>query len=94
MQDKATDYIGAVADYLELDTAFAITQEERDKLPESDFGMVPERKYPVRNQQDLDSAVKLIGKAPANRREEVKRRLIKIAKRKNLKLPDSWSDSK
>lgn len=94
MQDKPTDYIGAVADYLELDEAFAITQEERDKLPASSFGWPSERKYPVTDQTSLDSAVKLIGKAPADKRDEIKRNLIKIAKRKKLTLPEAWTDSK
>lgn len=63
-----------------------IPKSERDKIPAEDFGDPKNRKFPIRNQHDLDSAAKLIGKAGPG----VKKRIIAIAKRKGLKLPDSW----
>lgn len=69
-----------------------ISQKERDKVADEDFGDPENRKYPVRNQQDLDSAAKLIGKAPASKRAAIKTRIKKIAKRKGLTLPESWAD--
>lgn len=73
---------------LELLTYAYISQKERDKIPEEDFGDPENKKFPIRNQHDLDSAAKLIGKAknPA----KVKERIKKIAKRKGLTLPESW----
>lgn len=64
------------------------TKSERDALPISAFGDPGARLFPVENQADLDSAAHLIGKAknPA----AVKTRLIAIAKRLKLKVPDAW----
>jgi hypothetical protein len=96
----------AVAELLELgvdalDPGFAdeamdavqayISKKERDKVPAEDFGDPENRKYPIRNQGDLDAAVKLIGRAPADKQAAIKARIKKIAKRKGLKLPESWS---
>lgn len=70
--------------------AKAITQAQRDDLDDSDFGDVAGRKFPIRNQSDLDSAAHLIGKA--SNPEAVKKRIIKIAKRKGLTLPPAWQN--
>jgi hypothetical protein len=67
-----------------------ISKKERDKVPAADFGWPEERKYPVRNQDDLNAAVKLVGRAPADKQGSIKSKLKSIAKRKGLKLPDSW----
>lgn len=69
---------------------FSISQEERDKLPADDFAG-PDRSFPIRNQADLNSAVKLVGHASDP--EKVKAEIIKIAKRKGLNLPDSWEEN-
>jgi len=78
----------AVANFTNEVALAYIPKAERDKIPTSDFGDPKNRKFPIRNQDDLNSAVKLIGKAanPA----AVKKRIISIAKRKGLTLPDSW----
>lgn len=67
-----------------------VSQKERDQIPAADFGWPEERKYPIRDQADLDAAAKLIGRAPKDKQEGIKSRIKKIAKRKGLKLPDSW----
>ena len=65
-----------------------LTKAQRDKLPASAFGDPKNRLFPVVDQDDVDSAARLIGKAdnPA----AVKRRIIAIARRKGLKIPDAW----
>lgn len=63
----------------------------RDKMPKEDFGDPSREAYPVHDQQDLDNAAHLIGHASDP--EAVKARLKAIAKRKGLKVPDSWKDS-
>lgn len=67
------------------------TKAKRDAHPEADFGDPKGRKYPIKDQDDVDSAAKLIGKAanPA----AVKKRVIAIAKRKGLSIPDAWKDN-
>lgn len=67
-----------------------IPQAERDKVPDEDMAG-PGRTFPIRNQQDVHNASKLIGHA--DNPEAVKRKIIEIAKRKNLKIPDTWSEN-
>lgn len=67
-----------------------IPKTERDKIPTEDFADPERRKYPITSQKHLDSAVKLLGKAPASRQAAIKARIKKIAKRKNFILPKSW----
>jgi hypothetical protein len=66
------------------------TAEKRRKLPKSDFGDPDHLAFPISDQDDVDSASHLIGKAanPA----KVKARIIAIARRKGLKIPDAWKD--
>jgi len=70
------------------------TKEKRDALPDEDFGWPEEKKYPIADQEDLDAAVKLVGRAPDDMQDEIKSNLKKIAKRKDLKLPDSWTEER
>jgi len=69
----------------------AITAAERKKVPKEDWGDwrgSPETSaFPIRNQEDLDSAAHLIGKAGPG----VKAKIIAIAKRKGLTLPAAWT---
>jgi hypothetical protein len=69
-----------------------LTKEQRDKLPEGDFGDPKRRLFPIVDQDDVDSAASLLGKA--QNPDAVKARIISIAKRKKLSIPDAWkSDS-
>ncbi|NWJ46459.1 MAG: hypothetical protein HXX08_11320 [Chloroflexi bacterium] len=71
----------------DTETHFGLSQEERDKIPDSDFAG-PDRTFPIDSQEHLESAARLIGHA-ANP-DAVKRKAIRIAKRKGYKLPDAW----
>ncbi len=64
------------------------SKEERDKLSAEDFAG-PHQSFPIKTQEDVDSAAHLVGKAadPA----AVKARIIAIAKRKGLKVPEAWT---
>jgi hypothetical protein len=74
-------------DEMKLETLRDIPQSERDKMDSSDFAG-PDQSFPIKTQADVDAASHLIGKAkdPA----AVKARVISIAKKKGLKLPDAW----
>lgn len=74
----------------ELLTFAYMPKSERDKLSDEDFALPSKRKYPITNQKHLDSAVKLMGKATPSEQKTIKKNIIKIAKKKGLKLPDSW----
>ena len=64
-----------------------IPQSERDKIPAGDFAG-PDRSFPIATQADVDAAAHLIGKADDP--EAVKAKIIAIAKRKGLTVPDAW----
>jgi hypothetical protein len=65
----------------------SISATERKKIPASDFAG-PHDSYPIRNQQEVNSAARLAGHA-ANP-DAVRAGIRRIAQRKGLKLPDSW----
>lgn len=67
------------------------SQKARDKMPDSDFAG-PHQSFPIRTQQDVYNAARLVGHAanPA----AVKAAIIRIAKRKGFSLPDSWQEDK
>ena len=75
-----------------MDDIFArgkYSQAEREKMDASDFAG-PHQSFPIRDQEDVDNAARLIGHADDP--EAVKRNIIKIAKRKGLSLPKSWQE--
>jgi hypothetical protein len=63
------------------------TASEREDAPEDDFAG-PGKSFPIKDQDDVDSASRLIGKASDP--DAVKARIIKIAKRKGLTIPAAW----
>lgn len=67
-----------------------LSQAQRDALSTDDFGDPENRLYPIKDQDDVDSAASLIGKA--GNPDAVKKRIIAIANRKNLKIPDAWQE--
>ena len=67
-----------------------LSTKQRKALDLADFGDPARRLFPILDQDDVDSAAHLIGKA-ANP-EAVKKRIIAIAKRKGLKIPDAWQE--
>lgn len=69
------------------------TKEKRDATPTKNFGWPEERKYPIEDQDDVDSAAKLIGKAPESKRDAIKKRIVSIAKRLKLKVPEAWTET-
>ena len=71
-----------------------IPKAERDALPDSDFGFVDadRRLFPIVIEEDVMAAARLLGRANITdeEREKTKETIIKIAKKKNFKLPKSW----
>lgn len=65
------------------------SKADRDAMPDSDFAG-PHQSFPIRTQQDVYNAARLIGHADDP--EAVKRRIIAIAKRKGFAIPDAWKD--
>jgi hypothetical protein len=73
-----------------LDLEEGLTVAARKQLPLEDFAWPEQRKYPITSQQRLDSAARLLGRAPTDMQPKIKARAIAIAKRKGFQLPDSW----
>lgn len=65
------------------------SQKERDSMDESDFAG-PHQSYPIKTQQDVMNAARLIGHADDP--DAVKAAIKRIAKRKGFKLPESWEE--
>lgn len=65
------------------------SDKERHDIPESDFAG-PHRSFPIDTQEDVENSSRLIGHAKDP--EAVKHRIIEIANRKGLKIPDSWKE--
>lgn len=61
--------------------------KDRKDIPDEDFAG-PEHSFPIVNQASVDDAAHLIGEAADP--DAVKAKIIAIAKRKGLKLPDAW----
>ena len=59
----------------------------RDEIAAEDFAG-PDKSYPIVNQASVDDAASLIGKA--DNPDAVKAKIIEIAKRKGLSIPDAW----
>lgn len=68
-----------------------LSKAERDKLPAADFADEAHRLFPILDSEDVEKAAHLVGKAanPA----AVKKKIIAIAKKKNLSLPTAWKDT-
>src|SRR6266571_8653150 len=64
-----------------------IPAKTRNAIPDEDFAG-PHNSFPIRNQEDVDNAARLIGHA--DNPDAVKVAIIRIAKKKGLSLPDSW----
>jgi len=64
-------------------------QAERDAMDSEDFGG-PHESFPIKSQEDVHNAAKLIGHADDP--DAVKAKIKRIAKRKGFSLPKSWED--
>lgn len=64
-----------------------IPPSERDTMDASDFAG-PDQSFPIKTQADVDAAKRLIGKA--KNPNAVKAKIISIAKRKGLTIPEAW----
>jgi hypothetical protein len=72
----------------EVVTMSKLSKKQRDELSLDSFGDPARRLFPIVDQDDVDSAAHLIGKA--RNPEAVKARIVAIARRKGLKIPDAW----
>lgn len=71
-----------------------ISQSTRDKMSTADFAGKG-TSFPIKNQTDVDAAARSIGRAGASNlsHDQIKANIIKIAKKKGLTPPASWTES-
>lgn len=85
MNYQSNPYLSSVKGY--------ISKKQRDKIAKEDFAWPEAEKFPITTQEQVDSAAKLIGRAPKSKQASIKKRIIEIARRKKLTIPDSWENS-
>lgn len=64
--------------------------KERNSLPDSQFGLPEERKYPLNDAAHVKSAIKLFGHCPEDKKPQLARRIARAAKKYHV---DISSDS-
>lgn len=67
-----------------------LTQADRDKMDPEDFAG-PDKSFPIKDQDHLRVAVRDLGRYKGGDKAAIKQKIIAIAKRKNLDLPDTWN---
>lgn len=79
------------AERAELELAKKFDTDKRKKMAD-EGNALPDGSYPIENVSDLRNAIQAFGRAPAGKRGQVKRHIIKRAKALGAEgaLPDDW----
>lgn len=64
----------------------SLTKKERDSIPSSQFGLEKERKYPLDTNEHIESAIRLFGHCPENRKAHLAKRITSFAKHTGVKI--------
>lgn len=67
-----------------------LTTAQRNKLPNAAF-CGPNRTYPILDQDDVDSAAHLIGKASASAQAQIKRCILRKCQNFGWTPPKAWT---
>ena len=78
---KEESYIKEADEYLSLNEMSA---DERNKLPDSAFGIPSQRKYPLDTEAHVKSAIRFFNYVDAEHEEELARNIIKAIKKFNM----------
>lgn len=65
-----------------------LTETARRNIPNSEFGLPEERKYPLNTEAHVKSAIRLFGHCPENKRAELAQRIRLAAKKYDIKIKD------
>lgn len=63
-----------------------MTKKERDALPDSEFGLPKQRKFPIHDKKHLLMAIKMFHHCPIEDRPELARNIARKAKKFNVKI--------
>ena len=95
--EKDINFIINESNHIEEDTSSAIletylmemTKKERDSIPDSQFGLEEERKYPLNSAEHVRSAIKLFGHCPENRKKHLAKRIMAAAKKHGVEVKEN-----
>ena len=95
--EKDINFIINESNHIEEDTSSAIletylmemTKKERDSIPDSQFGLEEERKYPLNSAEHVRSAIKLFGHCPENRKHHLAKRIMDAAKKYRVEVKEN-----
>ena len=95
--EKDINFIINESNHIEEDTSSAIletylmemTKKERDSIPDSQFGLEEERKYPLNSAEHVRSAIKLFGHCPENRKHHLAKRIMAAAKKHGVEVKEN-----
>ena len=79
-------YLNENTRYWTLDES--ISAKERKEIPESEFGLPDERKYPLDTPEHVRSAIKLFGHCEEDKKHELAVRIMKAAKKFNIEVKE------
>ena len=95
--EKDINFIINESNHIEEDTSSSIletylmemTKKERDSIPDSQFGLEEERKYPLNSAEHVRSAIKLFGHCPENRKHHLAKRIMAAAKKHGVEVKEN-----
>ena len=95
--EKDINFIINESNHIEEDTSSAIletylmemTKKERDSIPDSEFGLEEERKYPLNSAEHVRSAIKLFGHCSENRKQHLAKRIMAAAKKHGVEVKEN-----
>lgn len=63
----------------------ALSEEERDKLPDEDFGIPETRSYPMPDPEHVKYAIQMFDRSRKEDRDELAKNIIKFIKKYDMK---------
>ena len=64
----------------------SLTKKERDSIPEDEFGLPEERKFPLDSPEHIKSAIHLFGHCPEDKKHELAKRILKAAAKNGIEV--------
>ena len=66
----------------------SLTKKERDSIPEDEFGLPEERKFPLDTPEHIKSAIHLFGHCPEDKKHELAKRIMKAAAKHGIEVDE------
>ena len=66
-----------------------INETKRSELPDSEFGIPEDRKFPLDTEEHVQSAIKLFGHAEESKKKSLAKKIASKAKQYNIEIPET-----